>query len=334
MSDNQTPQPDQTANPPGVPVEKAGFSAKIASAASAVTGQVSSAAAAAKDQALEAKERAAAAAMAAKQQAASVAAAAKQQTVSAASVTKEAVVNTAVGTKEAVVSATVAAKNQTVAAKDQVVTAAAATTAQVAGKISDVGGKVNESVEQAKTLLAAANQAANEASNFVSIESESDRVKRKNLFYVSASIGFVWMLFHFTVVFFFGLELKSAALVGIFLGIGNILAFALDVPVGILQRYFYAKRLYLFAAVSQLLAALIFLKFIYASAAATGGSGDTVDLLKHFMSSGVNLLLLVLASLFYGFTKEVNDITTLSYILNNSDPSEYSSIISKNNIFA
>jgi hypothetical protein len=30
----------------------------------------------------------------------------------------------------------------------------------------------------------------------------------------------------------------------------------------------------------------------------------------------------------------VNDLTTLTYILNNSDPSEYSSIISKNNIYA
>ncbi len=40
-----------------------------------------------------------------------------------------------------------------------------------------------------------------------------------------------------------------------------------------------------------------------------------------------------MAACLYGFTKEVNDLTTLSYILNNSDPSEYGSIISKNNIF-
>lgn len=45
------------------------------------------------------------------------------------------------------------------------------------------------------------------------METESDRIKRKNLFYVSASIGFVWMLFHFTVVYFFGIQLGSAALV-------------------------------------------------------------------------------------------------------------------------
>ncbi len=52
------------------------------------------------------------------------------------------------------------------------------------------------------------------------------------------------------------------------------------------------------------------------------------------MDSGSNLLLLAVAAGLYGFTKEVNDLTTLTYILNNSDPSEYSSIISKNNIFA
>ena len=45
------------------------------------------------------------------------------------------------------------------------------------------------------------------------METESDRIRRKNLFYVSAFIGFVWMLFHFTVVFFFGIQLGSAALV-------------------------------------------------------------------------------------------------------------------------
>jgi hypothetical protein len=48
----------------------------------------------------------------------------------------------------------------------------------------------------------------------------------------------------------------------------------------------------------------------------------------------MNLVLLAVAAVLYGFAKEVNDITTLSYILNNADPSEYSSIISRNNIFA
>jgi hypothetical protein len=57
-------------------------------------------------------------------------------------------------------------------------------------------------------------------------------------------------------------------------------------------------------------------------------------LLAQFLDSTSNLLLLAVAACLYGFTKEVNDLTTLNYILNNSDPSEYSSIISKNNIYA
>ena len=51
------------------------------------------------------------------------------------------------------------------------------------------------------------------------------------------------------------------------------------------------------------------------------------------MDSGVNIVLLVAASFCYGFTKEINDITTYSYIMNNADPSEYSTIISRNNIW-
>ncbi len=305
-----------------------GLSSRLHETASTVSNQAAAMAATAREQAIQAaaaaKERTSAAASAVRQTATT----AKDQVVQAAANTKDQVVATAAVAKDQVVTAATAAK-------DQVTQTAGAATAQVVGKISDVGNRVTLGVSQAKSLLAENSGNFAEAANFVSIESESDRIKRKNLFYVSASIGFVWMLFHFTVVFFFGLELKSAALVGIFLGIGNVLALALDVPVGILQRYFYAKRLYLFAAVSQLLAALVFLDFIYSSGqSSAASSGGAADLLSGFLSSGFNLLLLVLASLFYGFTKEVNDITTLSYILNNSDPSEYSSILSRNNIFA
>jgi predicted MFS family arabinose efflux permease len=35
----------------------------------------------------------------------------------------------------------------------------------------------------------------------------------------------------------------------------------------------------------------------------------------------------------YGFTKEVNDITTITYVLNNAHPKQYKSIFAKNNIF-
>ncbi len=104
---------------------------------------------------------------------------------------------------------------------------------------------------------------------------------------------------------------------------------------GILQKYFYAKKLYLFAGIAMLSASLVFLKFIYASSLFKPESGGGVTtLLGSFLDSGTNILLLVGAAVLYGFAKEVNDITTLSYILNNADPSEYSNIISKNNIFS
>lgn len=56
-----------------------------------------------------------------------------------------------------------------------------------------------------------------ERTAFVSLETEADRIKRNNLYLASAFIGFVWMLFHFTVVFFFTLTLGSPLLVGLFL---------------------------------------------------------------------------------------------------------------------
>lgn len=118
------------------------------------------------------------------------------------------------------------------------------------------------------------------------------------------------------------------------MGFGNLIALLIDVPVSILGRYFAPRKLYVFATFSMLGAGLIFLKFIYASSLLpTGGSG-IVTLLAHFLDSTANLILLGFAACLYGFTKEVNDLTTLSYILNNSDPSEYGSIISKNNIYS
>lgn len=42
---------------------------------------------------------------------------------------------------------------------------------------------------------------------------------------------------------------------------------------------------------------------------------------------------MVIAAMCYGFAKEVNDITTISYVLNNAHPNQYKSIIAKNNIF-
>lgn len=83
--------------------------------------------------------------------------------------------------------------------------------------MTQVAGKVASGIEQAKNLVSGPSEPKESETNFVTMETETDRIKRKNLYYVSAFIGFVWMLFHFTVVYFFGIELGSAALVGIFL---------------------------------------------------------------------------------------------------------------------
>ncbi|MFZ4462175.1 MAG: MFS transporter [Patescibacteria group bacterium] len=113
-----------------------------------------------------------------------------------------------------------------------------------------------------------------------------------------------------------------------------MIALLLDVPVGVLQRYFIPKKLYLFGVFAQLIAGLIFLKFIYASSLFTPAAGSGITtVLGQFLDSFSNIFLLFAAAGMYGFTKEINDITTISYILNNADPSEYSSIMSRNNIF-
>lgn len=207
--------------------------------------------------------------------------------------------------------------------------------AQGSQMASQIAGTVASGIEQAKGFVSESGKKAEPETNFVTMETEADRIRRKNLFYVSAFIGFVWMLFHFTVVYFFGIQLGSAVLVGIFLGFGNLVSLALDIPVAALQRYFSAKQLYAFSSLSMLAAGGIFLKFIYASELlATDADNGAVKLLETFVNSGANLFLLVAAAGLYGIAKEINDLTTLSYILNNADPSEYGSIVSKNNIFA
>lgn len=81
---------------------------------------------------------------------------------------------------------------------------------------------------------------------------------------------------------------------------------------------------------------LIFLYFIFFSGsdASLSGSILSTDMLKKFFSSGINILLLLVSVILYGIIKELSDVTSLSYIMNNADPSEYSELLSKNNIFS
>jgi len=66
---------------------------------------------------------------------------------------------------------------------------------------------------------------------FVSVEEGLDGNRRTNLHLTVGLLSFITMMFHFTTVYFFTLKLQSLALVGIFLGLGNLFAFFFDVPV-------------------------------------------------------------------------------------------------------
>jgi MFS family permease len=165
-----------------------------------------------------------------------------------------------------------------------------------------------------------------------------DGYKLRNFYLTNGFQGFVWMIFHFSVVFFFTFQLQSVALVGIFLGIANAIAFCLDIPVGILQRYYSTKKLFIIAAISQLIAVGIFLGFIYNFSSLLDEARKFVipdgfsSILGWFFSSGINLILIIIASICYGLAKEINDISTFGYILSHASPSEYGQILARNNI--
>jgi len=86
----------------------------------------------------------------------------------------------------------------------------------------------------------------------------------------------------------------------------------------------------------MLVVSLIFLYFIFSSSDSGGSSTSllSTDMFKQFFSSGFNILLLLISVILYGIIKELSDVTSLSYIMNNADPSEYSELLSKNNIFS
>lgn len=140
------------------------------------------------------------------------------------------------------------------------------------------------------------------------------------------------MLFHFTVVFFFTLKLESVVLVWIFLWIWNFFAFLLDIPIWIIQNYFKSKTLYLIASISQIVAMLIFADFIFNYSNFIASATEEIWYIWEFLSNWLNIVLLVIASICYWLTKELQDVTSISYILNNSSPNQYASIFSKNNL--
>ncbi|MDD2486823.1 MAG: MFS transporter [Candidatus Gracilibacteria bacterium] len=174
-------------------------------------------------------------------------------------------------------------------------------------------------------------------SNYVSVESSFDEIRRKNFFHYGFISSFVWMCFHFTLVFFFLLQLKSALIVGIFLGLGNFISFLVDSPVGVIQKYFNAKKIFIASATGMLIVSVIFLYFIWSAGSVDMSLPKDIlskTMLTKIISSIPNVLLLVISVILYGVIKELSDVTSLSYIMNNADPSEYAELLSKNNIFS
>ena len=172
---------------------------------------------------------------------------------------------------------------------------------------------------------------------FVSVDEGLTWLRRVNLHITVWLLSFITMLFHFTTVYFFTLQLQSLALVWVFLGLWNLFAFLFDVPIGILQYYFKAKTLYLFWVVSQLVAIMIFWNFIFSitdviAENISENSGALEGIVSFFLQDGLNTFFMLVAAMCYGFTKEVNDITTISYVLNNANPSQYKTIIARNNM--
>ncbi len=155
----------------------------------------------------------------------------------------------------------------------------------------------------------------------------------KNFFNVIGVYGALWILFHLTSVFFFGFIVGSPLLVGIFLGIGNIWSMIIDVPLGTIQRQVSSKTMLSIANGMMLGAAIIFLFLVYASLDEWFKLGGSIlEITRSFFSTGINILLLLLIGILYGTVKEIYDIVTLSYLLNHTDPSEFDSALSRNNI--
>lgn len=155
----------------------------------------------------------------------------------------------------------------------------------------------------------------------------------KNFYNVVGVYGAIWIIFHLTSVFFFGFIVGSPLLVGIFLGIGNIWSMLIDVPLGTIQRHVAAKTMLGIANAMMIFAAILFLYLVRAADDLSFSlGGGIIEITRTFLTTGVNFGLLLLVGILYGTIKEIYDITTISYLLNHVDPSEYDTSLSKNNI--
>lgn len=173
---------------------------------------------------------------------------------------------------------------------------------------------------------------------FVTIKSEKNDIKMKNLFFTWIFIWFIWLLFHFTIIFFFWIVLESILLVWIFLAIWNLVALLIDIPVWVLQKYLHPRTLLAISNTLMLIVILIIFKFTFFKEIellyiwTENDIEKTISYLWMFLNSWLNFILLIISRILYWFIKEIYDVTALSYIFNNSTPSEYAKYISKYNI--
>lgn len=155
----------------------------------------------------------------------------------------------------------------------------------------------------------------------------------KNFYNVVKVYWAIWIIFHLTTVFFFGFIVGSPLLVGIFLGIGNIWSMIISVSIGTIQRDIAAKTMFAVANTCMIIAAIVFLYLIRT----TDGLDFSLnwwilEITRTFLSTGFNMVLLLLAGMLYGTVKEIYEITSIAYLLNHSDASEYDSALSRYNI--
>lgn len=92
------------------------------------------------------------------------------------------------------------------------------------------------------------------------------------------------------------------------------------------------------AAIGQLIATGIFFLFIYNTFSVIGKVSASVvpggfeSTISWFFSSGINMVLLIVASICYGVVKEINDVSTYGYTLSRANPSEYTTVLARSNI--
>lgn len=174
----------------------------------------------------------------------------------------------------------------------------------------------------------------------ISVDKKLDPIKERNLFLNITVSNTIWMIFHFTVFFFFTFILKSVALVWLFLGIWNFFSFIFDISIWIIQKYFKPKLIFIFSYITEITAMIIFINFTFQisdhikNTLTPDNMWVITSSLSFFLWNGLNIILLLLAAFCYWITKELQEVTLISYILNNANHNQYISLLARKNIYS